>query len=418
MDGLRIVPTLNELVRAFEVETLYRTRLLDDDDVSDITAFRAANSEPMATLVALVDELDDRDSQRVAVLGEQSARLGMVVIVAGAKLNPALGVEVAEDGSLAGEPSEPSAFPSGVTLHRMTEDECRTILGQFAEAAALQEDAPPLPPMNGRRDRQTANRPVAQSVPEPGHLVKVRLLGAYRIEVSGQEIRKGLRTSARELLAFYLLQPQGASVEKAIDTMWPTMEFKKGSHKFWASVTNLRSVVLESTGASHPLFEKNGLVYALEPGVFSVDVWSLQAALAKASILAAGKDKRSALAEAIDIYRAGLLEDLPYAWAAPLREELRRKILDASVGLAELYEGEGDEEGALRVLNRAIEIDPYAEDLYQRAFAILDSLGRPAVAQGLQKQLSMRLAELDLSPSVETSYMLQKLSGRSKSLFR
>ncbi|MCA1684329.1 MAG: hypothetical protein LC708_04300, partial [Actinobacteria bacterium] len=43
--------------------------------------------------------------------------------------------------------------------------------------------------------------------------VSVQLLGTYRLEVGGVEIRAGLRAKARELLAFYLLHPAGTTLD-------------------------------------------------------------------------------------------------------------------------------------------------------------------------------------------------------------
>src|SRR5439155_13876680 len=64
-------------------------------------------------------------------------------------------------------------------------------------------------------------------------LVDVRMLGSFRIEVGGEEVRGGLRTKARELLAFHLLHPEGASLDAAVDALWPEADPGRGSEWFW-----------------------------------------------------------------------------------------------------------------------------------------------------------------------------------------
>jgi hypothetical protein len=49
-------------------------------------------------------------------------------------------------------------------------------------------------------------------------LVTVRLLGPMQITTESGELRTGLRASARELLAYYLLHPDGATLEQAVVT--------------------------------------------------------------------------------------------------------------------------------------------------------------------------------------------------------
>ena len=58
--------------------------------------------------------------------------------------------------------------------------------------------------------------------------VNVQLLGTYRIDVNGTEIRAGLRAKARELLAFYLLHPAGTTLDAAVEALWPEADPGRG----------------------------------------------------------------------------------------------------------------------------------------------------------------------------------------------
>ena len=65
--------------------------------------------------------------------------------------------------------------------------------------------------------------------------VNVQLLGTYRIDVDGTEIRAGLRAKARELLAFYLLHPAGTTLDAAVEALWPEADPGRGSEWFWTA---------------------------------------------------------------------------------------------------------------------------------------------------------------------------------------
>jgi DNA-binding SARP family transcriptional activator len=56
---------------------------------------------------------------------------------------------------------------------------------------------------------------------------------------------------------------------------------------------------------------------------------------------------------------------------------------------------EGKLDQALAVLEQAIKVDPYAEELYRRGMRLLAQLRRGDAARRLLRQLEARLSELD-----------------------
>jgi tetratricopeptide (TPR) repeat protein len=76
--------------------------------------------------------------------------------------------------------------------------------------------------------------------------------------------------------------------------------------------------------------------------------------------------------------------------------------LDVLARLSELQIREGKLDQALAVLEQAIKVDPYAEELCRRRMRLLAQLGRGDAARRLLRQLEARLSELDAEPEEET----------------
>jgi two-component SAPR family response regulator len=153
--------------------------------------------------------------------------------------------------------------------------------------------------------------------------VSVQLLGTYRIDVGGVEIRAGLRAKARELLAFYLLHPAGTTLDAAVEALWPEADPGRGSEWFWTALGNLRSRLRDATGEKKlKVIERDGDRYRVEP-LFDVDLWRLEQALSDG---AAGAEavRAAAYDRAAQTYAGELLAGQDWAWAETPREDLPR----------------------------------------------------------------------------------------------
>jgi len=74
------------------------------------------------------------------------------------------------------------------------------------------------------------NPPVADTTDTP---ITVRLLGPYEIHVGDEPVATGLRTAAKELFAWYLMRPEGATIEAAVDALWPDTDPVRVHKQFW-----------------------------------------------------------------------------------------------------------------------------------------------------------------------------------------
>jgi DNA-binding SARP family transcriptional activator len=220
----------------------------------------------------------------------------------------------------------------------------------------------------------------------------------------------GLRASARELLAYCLVNPQGASLEQAVEAMWPDTEPGRERERFWTALGNLRSVLRKATASTDlKAVQRDGLRYRVDQELFAVDLWQFQDALAAARRADLEIAVAGALAEAGDAYGGPLLDGTLYAWVEGPREDLRRRAVDALAHLAELRQAAGDSQGALAALEQAISADPVAEELYWRRMRLEAELGRPDAVRRTYRLLARQLAELDVDPKPETEQLVAEL---------
>jgi DNA-binding SARP family transcriptional activator len=290
-------------------------------------------------------------------------------------------------------------------------DEKRLLEGLSTHAARvtviyLRRDAHPAAVIELDGDKTTTNAPdvvldgaasaTAPSVPK----VSLQLLGAYRIVVDGREVTSGLRSKARELLAYLAVNREGATADAAIDVLLPDYEPDKGQAYFRTIVGNVRTVLRTATGASEDtaFISRVGSRYRLDPETIDVDIWAFE----DATQAAEGRhDGASAL------YRGPFVDGEDYTWAEHIRERIRQRAIDHFVREAERRRDAGELDAAIHAAERAVECDPYAEELYARVIALQEALGRPDAARRTQEAMTRRLAEIGIEPSAKQQQLAE-----------
>jgi DNA-binding SARP family transcriptional activator len=257
-------------------------------------------------------------------------------------------------------------------------------------------EVPPDAPSDAEPQPAVAQRPP----------VAVSLFGPYGITAGDRQIGTGLRGKSRELLALLAVHREGITADAAMEALWPGEPPDDGYLR--TVVGNLRTVLRSAAGApgSAPVVERIGQHLRLDPAFVDVDLWRFEDALAAA---ANGDDAAAELAVAA--YRGDLLDGADFPWADPARARLRGRALDLLADLAERRRERGDMAGALRVAERAVELDPYAEALYQRVMALYRDLGRPDGARRTFETLEARMRELDAAPSDASRALVDDLRG-------
>jgi len=429
LPALRPVERLTDALNELEVEVIARARRLGD--YSDAAAYRTAEPADPLPFLLLVADADPGDlTGRLRAILAAGQRLSIGALLIGASNAADARIEVEENSQVA-ETSPQLSHLQGTRLYQLGSEEARQLLGPIAlvQSEPPEGSAPPTPSPEGQDEDGPPSEPAArdQPIPDPwppderphrsDAPIQVRLLGPYSIEARGEPVATGLRSSARELLAWYLLRPEGASAEAAIEALWPDVPVDKGPQRFWTALGNLRSRMRGPAGAPRlELLVKSGDHYAVESDVIDSDVWRFQSALAEA-IAAVQDDElaKAALSEATSIYRGDFAEDADYLWAEPVREDLHRRALDACVRLSEIQARGGQLDAAIATLERAIEFDPYVEEIFRRLMRLQVQRRRPDALARVWMLLQSRLAELDVEPEDATLKLYRELSQVSRS---
>jgi hypothetical protein len=220
--------------------------------------------EPLPALVLVAEELSAGERLRLEAILTVGRRLGIAALVL-KRCQPLPTVVISNDGMVADEPEGSLRELRDARSFYLTAEEAAELLA-VVDAGRGQGDDVVLP------DPEGEPFPVEEAA--HGGRIEVRLFGVYTIEVAGEEIRTGLRSKARELLAFLLLHPSGASAEACVDAVWPNADLARGLEGFRTSVGNLRKAFRNATGDPKAnVLARVGEHYRVDAELFDCDVW-------------------------------------------------------------------------------------------------------------------------------------------------
>ena len=378
-----------------EVETIRRTRLLAEADDDDFRPTRAHPEDPLPVLIAVHASAGPATEHRLAAIEAGAARLGIALVGLGS-------TQRARRLVIDGESRVTEAVGvegwQGRPLYRLTRDEASALVASTA-AAQGHPSAEAVEPEPAPFTAPAANDRAA---------IDIGVFGPVRVVVAGQEIRTGLRAKARELLAFLATQPDGVTWEAAVDALWPDADAHRGNDRFRTVLANIRTLRDKLDSGDATIVERVGDRYRLNADAVSCDLWHFQRALDIAAHSSDDEAVARALQDAAGLYRGDFCDGSYYDWAEPIREDLRRRGLDALVRVADIEESSGDANAAVSTLERAVELDPYAQSVHQRLIELYGRLGRQDAARRTYARLERRLAEIDVDPEEQTTSALKR----------
>jgi DNA-binding SARP family transcriptional activator len=244
---------------------------------------------------------------------------------------------------------------------------------------------------------------------KPRAKASLRVLGAPIVEdlvLPGRD----LRGRAAELAVFLACHPDGADTETIAEHLVPDVRRRQAKQLVHTNASNLRHVLGRAGGpitAGYVLKRGVSARYRLDPTTVDVDLWRLQDRLSRAQ-LASAPARTELLAEACDLYIAPLAEGCDYEWVEPHREKARRWGTEAHLLLADDLL-ESDPQAASDLLDKAIGLDRYNEELYRKAMHARHATGDADGIRALLRALTKALADLDAEPAETTVDLAAKL---------
>jgi DNA-binding SARP family transcriptional activator len=431
--AVRRAATVDNVARAVEAEHIARTRRLDAADAEDAASFRSANPEnPLPALLVLLDDPPSNSLGRWSALLDGAARLGIAILFLGD--TPAATGHLVTDASrtvLDIDRQPLGQNLAGSQLYGLRADEAVDLLGAVADSYddddALDDDltdrndpaAEPITVLYPSEPAPAAEQPESSvsAWPDPPPVVEdeeraivVEMLGPFRITVHGEAITAGLRGRARALFAWYLLRPEGATSDEAVEALWPDTDPDQVRRQFWRPFGDLRTRLRSTGDNALEVLEKTGEHYRPNPAEITCDLWTFQRALGNAARASGDDTARAALRLAVETYHGDLLSGTGYPWIEPVRQDLHRRALDAHLRLAELDERSGQPDLVVEVLERAIDLDRYAEEPYRRLMALHAAHGRLDAVTATWQLLRGRLADLDVDMDETTARLYRTVT--------
>ena len=228
--------------------------------------------------------------------------------------------------------------------------------------------------------------------------VELRLLGAFRVLVDGEERPIGARKQ-RALIATLALRPAARSREVLVGELWPDSDEERGRQSLRHALYEISAAVRADLIAATP----EGLRIA--DGV-TVDIRELERAAASG----ADADLRRAAA----LYTGDLCAEIEGVDGEAERVRLRGLFASAGETLAS-RRLDTDPRDAETIARRVIEVDPYREEAHRILLRALAGAGDLAGAAVHHKRLTALLRdELGVEPSAETKRVYASL-GRAAS---
>lgn len=297
------------------------------------------------------------------------------------------------------------------------------ILPKYAEeAVAAARDA--LPPeelelLSTRLlGKPAAGRRAADRAPK-SDVCAVRLFGGLHVDVAGRIVRDGEWHKRKARLLFAMLVSRcGKDIprDQLTEYLWPEMDASQALNNLYVVWSAMKHALLPGSGRGDKcsyVEHRGGVCRAVHGRVLTdLDEFDEQMAIAtKARSTGDAVAERAALRRVSEVYRGELLPGEAYDdWFAALRERCRHDFEDAMLRASALLEAEGDRQGGLALLRRALQHDPWREDLYQAALRLQMGAGQRSAAIETYLTCRSRLVDdLGIDPSAETTRLYEQV---------
>ena len=238
---------------------------------------------------------------------------------------------------------------------------------------------------DARSEGAVGLRPVQRSVQPPGSAdepeLVVSCLGGVRVLAEGREITEKAWTTARakQLFLFLLFTPEGATKPHLLASVFGGEEVTNDLMN--VTLLRLRKALephLEKGQPSRYILRADGRYAFNRQARVAIDVQLFEAALRAAA--PGAPDEVEALDRALALYGGDFAPQFEAAWIVARRLQLKTAALEACRRLLALYDAR-EPARALPLLQRALAIDPVAEEFHRELILRYIEAGEPSRAR-------------------------------------
>lgn len=248
--------------------------------------------------------------------------------------------------------------------------------------------------------------------------VKIYSMGRFAVTVNSVPLT-GKRNSQRKpvelLQAIVALGGRGVCIQRICDCIWPEVEGDAAYQNFTVTLFRLRKLI------GNPSISLQDRRVTLENSQCWVDIWELERLMSRFEGLGFhfplpfGEISES-MDRILALYNGSFLGDGEVqAWAISPRERLRSRFIRTLMTVGRAYEQMNNCDAAIDIFQKAIELDPLAEEFHQRLISCLANLGRYAEAITAYRRCERVLAStLRVSPATETLAIYKELQKKQQ----
>lgn len=368
------------------------------------SALRIASSyqelAEQAPPVVLTARLDDENRRHLeATLTQESSRQLAGVFLG--QWTHGITLYIGADGTVSSASPGPGQELAGAKLFHLSDDDVRDLLGLFREAEYRPQPAAAEAALEISANVVPADRPPLQ----------LRLLGvpAVRWPDAEHDVTTAIQPRLRELVVFLAVHPEGTTRDALVNALWPANTSDKTNNALNTALSRLRNAIAKATGGTiTDIAIVGGGRYRLNPDLIEVDYWHLDRAVTARRTASTAQDRIDAYREVINLYTGPLADGIESEWLEPVREAVRRDVIDAAAALAHALR-DVDPEQTLELLELARAFDPHNELLYRDIMRLQGRLGRLEAIPRTLALLTSKLAEIDDKPSPEATWLAANL---------
>ncbi len=234
--------------------------------------------------------------------------------------------------------------------------------------------------------------------PPPGE-TELRLLGGFRLVVRGREVDlTEVKPQAREVLYRLAVEAgRGVHEQAIIADLWPDADADRGRRRLQVAVSALRGLLARDDDDTEWI-RRHHEAYLLHLDGGTSDLRRFEELIESGHQARAAGDLEAAIpayAEALAVHQAELLPELgPTEWVVALRRHYRDVAVRVAAALARLLLATDRPAAAAQVSQAGLEIDRYADELWQLRMDAHERAGHRIAAERTREAYREMLEEL------------------------